>query len=89
MPAQYGIGRHNGRNLGYGLSATNLTFESKPSPLIVVQEDAAFAKLFPEHAVFGLQILDGALLLAIELRSCSQNDQVPLLQKILKPIFYS
>lgn len=84
VPAQDSIWRNDGHQLGQRLSSKNVTFESKPSPLIVVQEDAAFAKLFPEHAVFGLQILDGALLLAIELRSHRQDNQVPRLQKKLK-----
>jgi hypothetical protein len=80
VPAQDGIRRHQGADLGEKLAAKDLGFDGQASALIVVQEDASLAELLAEDLVFGAKILDDLLLLAIDPTGKEEKQKVPGLE---------
>jgi len=52
--------------LGEKLAAEDFGFDGQTSALIVIEQDAPFAELLPEDLVFGAQVVDDLLLLAID-----------------------
>ena len=77
MPAQNRIRGHDGGDFEQGLSPKGFTLHGEPSPLVVVEQDPALAKLLPEYTILGLKILDDFLLFTINPTGECQNRQMP------------
>lgn len=62
MPAEDGVGGHDGADLGEELATQSLPPHRQAAPLAVVEQEPPVAELLPEHAVLLPQVLDGQLL---------------------------
>ncbi len=80
VPAQDGVRRYQRADLGKKLAAKDLGFDSQPSALVVVEEDAMVAELFAEDLVFSAQVVDDLLLLAIDPACEDEEQELPRLQ---------
>ncbi len=65
VPAQNRIGVDEGTDLLQFLAAKHLGFGCQTPTLVVIEEDASLAELFLEYPIFGTQVFDHVLLLAI------------------------
>ncbi len=80
MPAKDGFGSHDGGKLVEHLAAEDLAFDGQPASLAVVEEYAFLSELLPEYLILSEDVLDGALLLAIDPAREGEEQQVPWLK---------
>ncbi len=80
MPAQERIRRDQGPDLFQQLPAQDLRLDCQSPALVVVEQDAFLAKLLLEHLVFGAEVLDDLLLLAVDPAGKDEEEQLPGLE---------
>lgn len=76
MPTQDRVRCEQGAEFLQPFAAEDLTLHRESSTLVIAQQDSLLAELFLEHLIFGSQILDHLLLLAID--PASENHQAKL-----------
>jgi hypothetical protein len=80
VPTQDGVRRHQGADLSEEPAAKDLGFDCQASALIVVEQDASLDELLPEDLVFGAQVVDDLLLLAIDPTGEDEEQKLPGLE---------
>ncbi len=80
MPTQNRIGREDRSNFTEHLPAQDFAFDSQTTPLIIVEQDSLLAEFFFEHLVFGAQVFDCELLLAIDPTSEYEKIDLPRME---------
>ena len=66
MPAQDRVRGKQGGHFCQELAAEDLAFDGESASLVVSEQDAAVAELLFQDLVFGAQVVDDLLLLAID-----------------------
>ena len=78
VPPQDRIRREQRADFFESLATEDLAFDRQSTPLIIVQQDAFLAELLFEDLVFGSQVFNHFLLLAID--PTSEDDDIKLLR---------
>ena len=76
MPTDDRVGRKQRVDFFEHLAVQELAFGRQSLPLVVLQQDAFLTGFLPEHLIFGTQVLDHELLLAID--PTGQNEGIEL-----------
>jgi len=80
MPAEDGIRSDDGGKLVEQLAAEDLAFDGEPTALAIVEEYSFLSELLPEYVILSEEVLDDALLPAIDPASEDQEQQLPRLK---------
>ncbi len=77
MPSQNGVRREQSAKLFESLATEDLALNRKTTPLIVVEQNAFPANLFLEYLIFGVEIFDNFLLMAIDPAGDNHQAKLP------------
>ena len=80
MPAEDGIRSDDGGKLVEQLAAEDLAFDGEPTALAIVEESSFLSERLPEYVILSEEVLDDALLPAIDPASEDQEQQLPRLK---------
>ena len=80
MPPENSVRRDNRYDFLQHLPSQDLTFDSQPSTLFVIEKDTFLSQLLFENLVFRDQVLDDLLLLAVDPSGYARKEELPRLQ---------